>query len=54
MFERKLTLEEADNEQSKLINELNNINKGVKPDEKKSFLNNLGLFLGVREKNQNT
>ena len=51
IYERKLTLEEADTEQSKLANKLKNIGEGVKPVEKKSFLYNLGLFLGAREKN---
>ena len=49
MYERKLTLEEADKEQSNLVNELKDIDRDVKPLEKRS-LNNVGLFIGAREK----
>ena len=47
--ERELTLEEPDNEQSKLVNELNGIDRRVKPAEKISSLKNVGLFLGARK-----
>ena len=44
--ERKLTLQEADNKQNKLVSEL----KGINLVKKRSFLNNVRLFLGAREK----
>ena len=50
IYERKLTLEEADNEQSILVNELKDIDKSIKQVVNKSFLNNIGSFLGAREK----
>ena len=34
MYERELTLEKADNEQSNLVIEINGIDKGVEPVEK--------------------
>ena len=37
IYERKLTLEEADNEPCKLVNEPKGIDKGVKPVEKNLF-----------------
>ena len=46
IYERKLTLEETDNEQSELANELKDIDRNVKPVEK-NFLNNKELFLSV-------
>ena len=48
--ERDLSLKDADDEQSKLANELKSIEKGIKPAEKNSFLSNIGLFLSTREK----
>ena len=33
-----------------MFNELKNMNRGPKPVEKISFLNNVGLFLGARRK----
>ena len=48
IYKIKLTFEEAANEQIKLAHELNNIDKGRKPVEKRSFPNNLRLFLGAR------
>ena len=32
------------------VNELKGIDKGIKPVEKRSFLNNIGLFIGRKEK----
>ena len=46
----KLTFERADNEQGRVVNALKGIDKGVKPVEKRSFLNNIGLSLCAREK----
>ena len=37
---KKIIIAETDNKQTKLINELKGIDKGVKPAEKISFLNN--------------
>ena len=37
--ERKLTLEEASNEQRKLLNDIKGIYKGVKPERKRFFVN---------------
>ena len=48
-YERNLTLKEADNEQSKFFNKLKGMNRGVEPVGKKSFLNNVRLFIGVFE-----
>ena len=48
IYERKLILEETDNEQRKLANELKGIDRNVKPVEK-NFLNNIELFLSVWE-----
>ena len=48
IYERKLTLEETDNEQSKLANELKGIDRNVKLVEK-NFLNNIEIFLSVWE-----
>ena len=45
-----LSLEDADNNESKFATELKNFNKGIKTLEKKSFLNNLGLSFSAREK----
>ena len=49
-YERDLSWKDADNEQSKLANELKSIEKGIKPAAKTSFLSNIGLFLSTREK----
>ena len=48
--EGNLTLKDADEEQSELVNILKDLNRGVKPDEKRSFLDNIGLLLSEREK----
>ena len=50
IFKKKLALGEADNEQSKLVNELKNVDKGIKQVKKRYFLNSLGLIPGAREK----
>ena len=49
MLEGYFSLEDADNEQSNFVNELKNIDKGIKTVEKKFFLESLGLLL-VQEK----
>ena len=48
--EGNLTLKDADEEQSELVNILKDLNRGVKPVEKRSFLDNIGLLLSEREK----
>ena len=45
-----MSLEVADEEQSKLVSKLSDIARGKIPVEKKSFLNNVILFLSAREK----
>ena len=50
IFEGNLSFKGADEEQSKLVNELKDEGKGKIPIEKRSFLNNVILFLGGREK----
>ena len=52
MYKSKLTLEEADNEQSNFENELKGIDKGIRCKFiwKNSFLNNVWFILGAREK----
>ena len=49
MHEGYLSLENANLKQSNFVIELKNIEKGTKTLEKKSFLNNLGLFFIARE-----
>ena len=49
MYQWKLIWGEADNEQSKSVNELKGIDKGIKSVEKRSFPNNAGLFIGAIE-----
>ena len=46
----KYSLKDADKEQIKLLNILKSLNESVKTVEKRSFLNNIGLFLSAREK----
>ena len=46
-----LSLKDADDEQSKVSNKLKNIELGQKSVEKYLFLNNIWLFLTVREIN---
>ena len=48
-----LALKEAHNEWSKVTIELKGIDRGVKPTEKISFLNSVGLLLVSREKSFN-
>ena len=43
-YERKLTLEEADNQQSKLVIELKGIDKDVKPVAKRYFSEQLRII----------
>ena len=52
MYKSKLTLEEADNEQSNFENELKGIDKGIRCKFiiKNSFLNNVWFILGAWEK----
>ena len=50
IHERHLSIEKADNKRSSLVNEFKNFHKGIRSLEKKSFLNNLGLLFGAREK----
>ena len=50
MHEKHLSIEGADNKQSKFANELRGFYKGIKGLEKKSFLNSLGLLFSVRKK----
>ena len=38
IYKRKLTFEEADNEQSELVSKLSGIDNAVKPAEKRYFL----------------
>ena len=45
-----MSLEVADEEQSKLVSKLSDIARGKIPVEKRSFLNNVVLFLSGREK----
>ena len=45
-----MALRDCDEEQSKLNNELKGINNGVNTVKKRSFQNNMGLFLSAREK----
>ena len=45
-----MSLEDVDEEQSQLVNELKDKRQGKALAEKKSFLNNEGLFSSVREK----
>ena len=47
---RDLSLKDADNGQSNFANALTNLDKSVKPVEKKYLLNNVGLLLSTREK----
>ena len=49
MREGYFSLEDADTEPSNFVNELKNIDKGIKTVEKKFFLEGLGLLL-VQEK----
>ena len=50
IHEGHLSIEKADNKQSDFANELKNFDKGIKTFEKKSFLNNLGIFFSAGEK----
>ena len=50
MYESNLTLEHAEKKQSELSNKLSCVNRGKIPVEKRSLLNNAGLFLSAREK----
>ena len=50
IYKGNLSVKDTDEEQSNLISILKDINSGVKPVEKRSFLNNIGLFLIAREK----
>ena len=45
-----LSVEDTDKEQSKLLKELNDLNKGDKPFENKPFLKSVGFLFDVREK----
>ena len=45
-----MTLKYADEEQSKLFNVLKDLNRGVKPVEKRAVINNIRLFLTEKEK----
>ena len=45
-----LSVEDIDKEQSKLLKELNDLNKGDKPFENKPFLKSVGFLFDVREK----
>ena len=45
-----LSVEDTDKEQSKLLKELNYLNKGDKPFENKPFLKSVGFLFDVREK----
>ena len=45
-----MTLKHADEEQSKLFNVLKDLNRGVKPVEKRAVINNIRLFLTEKEK----
>lgn len=49
-YQRKLTLGEVADKESKLVNELTGIYKIVKPAEQKSFFNNPELLLLREEK----
>ena len=44
-----MTIKVTDEEQGKLVHMLKGLNKGITPFEKKSFLNNIGLFLSSGE-----
>ena len=50
MHTRFLSVEDTDKEQSKLLKELNDLNKGDKPFENKPFLKSVGFLFDVREK----
>ena len=45
-----LSVEDTDKEQSKLLKELNDLNKSDKPFENKPFLKSVGFLFDVREK----
>ena len=44
-----MTIKVTDEEQGKLVHMLKGLNIGITPFEKKSFLNNIGLFLSSGE-----
>ena len=50
IHEEHLSTEKADNKRSNFANKLKNFDKGIKINEKRSFLNNLGLLFSAREK----
>ena len=45
IHEGQLSIEGADNKQSKFANELKNFDKGTKTLDKKSFLKQLGIII---------
>ena len=45
-----MSLEDADEEQNQVVSVLKDTGKGKLPVEKRSFLQNAGLFLSAREK----
>ena len=53
MHQGYFLLKYADDEQTKFANKLRNIDKGIKPVEKKLFISNIGLFFTAREKVHN-
>ena len=50
IHEENLSIEKADNKGSNFANKLKSFDKGMKINEKRSFLNNLGLLFSAREK----
>ena len=50
VHEGYLPLKDTDNEQNNFANKLENIDKGIKSEEKKLFLRKIRLFFTVREK----
>ena len=50
IHEEHLSIEKADNKRSNFANKLKNFDKGIKINDKMSFLNNLGLLFSAREK----
>ena len=50
IYNGNLSLKDANEEESKLVNTLNSINRGVKSVAKKGFLKNIRLFICAGEK----